>query len=147
MMQCDVRDATIRDSIALQDIYTHLNPDDPVLPETAFRAALAQTIDDPQQHLIVAELDGIIVASCALHILQNLTRGARPFGLIENVVTHKNHRRLGLGKLVLAEATQRANEAGCYKVMLMTGSSRPSTLAFYEAAGFEQSKTGFQIRF
>jgi len=28
----------------------------------------------------------------------------------------------------------------------MTGSQKPSTLAFYEAAGFEQSKTGFQAR-
>jgi hypothetical protein len=31
-------------------------------------------------------------------------------------------------------------------VMLMTGSKRPSTLAFYASAGFEQSKTGFQVR-
>lgn len=37
-------------------------------------------------------------------------------------------------------------EAGCYKVMLMTGSKRPETLRFYADAGFEQSKTGFQIR-
>jgi hypothetical protein len=30
--------------------------------------------------------------------------------------------------------------------MLMTGSKKPSTLAFYASAGFEQNKTGFQIR-
>jgi hypothetical protein len=30
--------------------------------------------------------------------------------------------------------------------MLMTGSKKPSTLAFYASAGFEQSKTGFQVR-
>jgi len=30
--------------------------------------------------------------------------------------------------------------------MLMTGSKKASTIAFYEAAGFEQIKTGFQIR-
>jgi hypothetical protein len=28
----------------------------------------------------------------------------------------------------------------------MTGSKDPATLAFYEGAGFEQTKTGFQIR-
>ena len=43
-------------------------------------------------------------------------------------------------------AIERAWEADCYKVMLMTGSKKSSTLAFYEAAGFEQSKTGFQVR-
>jgi hypothetical protein len=30
--------------------------------------------------------------------------------------------------------------------MLMTGSKQPSTLRFYESAGFEQTKTGFQMR-
>jgi hypothetical protein len=30
--------------------------------------------------------------------------------------------------------------------MLLTGSKNPATLSFYEGAGFEQSKTGFQIR-
>ena len=47
---------------------------------------------------------------------------------------------------MLAEVARRAWAAGCYKVMLMTGSQRDSTLGFYRAAGFEQSKTGFQIR-
>jgi hypothetical protein len=30
--------------------------------------------------------------------------------------------------------------------MLLTGSENPATHAFYRAAGFEQSKTGFQVR-
>ena len=30
--------------------------------------------------------------------------------------------------------------------MLLTGSKNPATLRFYEDAGFEQSKTGFQAR-
>jgi hypothetical protein len=30
--------------------------------------------------------------------------------------------------------------------MLLTGSKDPGTLAFYREAGFEQNKTGFQIR-
>jgi hypothetical protein len=37
-------------------------------------------------------------------------------------------------------------EIGSYKVMLMTGSKDLATLAFYTSAGFEQSKTGFQVR-
>jgi hypothetical protein len=31
-------------------------------------------------------------------------------------------------------------------VMLMTGRNDPGTLDFYQRAGFQQSKTGFQIR-
>jgi GNAT superfamily N-acetyltransferase len=51
-----------------------------------------------------------------------------------------------LGTAVLHAAIETAWQAGCYKVMLMTGSKQASTLKFYQDAGFEQSKTGFQIR-
>ena len=38
-------------------------------------------------------------------------------------------------------------EAGCYKVMLMTGSKRASTHAFYRACGFvADDKTGLVAR-
>jgi len=75
-----------------------------------------------------------------------LTRGGKPYALIENVVTRADFRNRGFGKLVLQAAMERVWEADCYKVMLMTGSKKPSTLSFYMAVGFEQSKTGFQIR-
>lgn len=147
MMRCEIRNATIRDSVALQDVYAHLHPDDPEVSQPAFRNALAHAIDDPLQHIIVGELDGPIVAVCTLYILPNLTRGCRPFGLVENVVTHRDHRRLGFGRQVLVEATQRAQRAGCHKLMLMAGSKRPEILSFYESVGFKQNKTGFQIKF
>lgn len=147
MLKCTIRDITIRDSLALQDIYAHMHPKDPQVSEPAFRNALALAIDDPLQHIIVGELDGPIIAVCTLYILPNLTRGCRPFGLIENVVTHRDHRRLGYGRQVLAEASERAKRFGCYKLMLMTGSKRAEVRAFYEAAGFKQNKTGYQIRY
>ena len=87
-----------------------------------------------------------IVASCTLIVIPNLTRGGQSYGLIENVVTHAAHRGRGFGKQLLEAAVAAAWQAKCYKVMLMTGSKKPSTLAFYTAAGFEQNKTGFQVR-
>ena len=79
-------------------------------------------------------------------VVPNLTRSGRPYGLIENVVTHADHRVRGYGKQLLQAAITAAWDADCYKVMLMTGSKEPSTLAFYASAGFEQSKTRFQVR-
>ena len=94
--------------------------------------------------VLVAELNGSLVASCTLAIIPNLTRGARPYGLIENVVTHVAHRRKGIGTCLLRHALQIAWERNCYKVMLLTGSKSKGTLQFYEQAGFRKGvKTGF----
>jgi GNAT superfamily N-acetyltransferase len=76
----------------------------------------------------------------------NLTRGGVPYALIENVVTHAEHRGRGYGKAVLEAAIAKAWELDCYKVMLLTGSKNPATLGFYQSVGFEQTKTGFETR-
>ena len=48
---------------------------------------------------------------------------------------------------LLQEATRLAREAGCYKIMLLTGSKQESTLRFYEQNGFRRGeKTGFLKR-
>jgi predicted GNAT family acetyltransferase len=86
------------------------------------------------------------VASCTLVVIPNLTRGGRPYALIENVVTRADQRNYGFGSAILKAATERAWDQNCYKVMLMTGSKNPATLNFYKSAGFEQTKTGFQMR-
>lgn len=101
-------------------------------------------LSDQQLRVFVGELDGRIVTTCVLALVRNLTRGARPFGVIENVVTDAAHRRQGHGIAMLRHALGCAWEAGCYKVMLLTGSRREETLAFYEKAGFRRGvKTGF----
>lgn len=87
-----------------------------------------------------------IVASCTLVVVPNLTRGGKPYGLIENVVTHGDFRNRGFGRKLPDAASDAAWLADCYKVMLMTGSKRPETIRFYLRNGFEQSKTGFQKR-
>ena len=85
-----------------------------------------------------------LVSTCTLLIVPNLTHQGRPYGLIENVVTHPAHRGKGLATGCLHFARQLAQEQGCYKLMLMTGSKRQSTLRFYERAGYRSDvKTAF----
>ena len=97
--------------------------------------------------VVVADAGSLLVASCTLAIIPNLSRGARPYGVIENVVTHADHRRRGLGRAVLSAAVERAWSMNCYKVMLATGAREETTLAFYEAAGFLRGgKTYFEVR-
>jgi GNAT superfamily N-acetyltransferase len=136
-----IRVAEDADLPALLALYSQLNPE--AAPSAtgwpAMRAREGLTV-------YVAEVEAGAVATCTLVIIPNMTRGARPYALIENVVTDAAHRRQGLGEAVLHAAVEAAWQAGCYKVMLLTGSKQASTLRFYENAGFSQSKTGFQIR-
>ena len=95
----------------------------------------------------MVEDDGIIVSSCTLIIIDNLTRRGRPFGLIENVATHKKYRKRGYGTAILHKAVEVAKKNNCYKVVLLTGRKEESVLRFYERVGFEKDiKTGFMIR-
>jgi GNAT superfamily N-acetyltransferase len=130
---------------ALLALYRHLHRKDASLPERSAVDALWTTImADPRLHYFVGELDGKIISSCALTIIPNLTRGARPYGLIENVVTHADYRNRGFGTAVVRHALKTAWDANCYKVMLLTGSKEDSTFRFYENAGFQRGiKTGF----
>lgn len=141
-----VRHALRSDLPQLLVLYPHLNPADPTLT----LAIAERRFDDLRKFdgsaIFVGIEEDAIVSSCTLIVIPNLTRAGKPYGLIENVVTHAAYRGRGYGKKLLGAAVEAAWQVDCYKVMLMTGSKEASTLAFYAAAGFEQSKTGFQIR-
>jgi GNAT superfamily N-acetyltransferase len=101
-------------------------------------------MDDPNHHIIVNEVDGKIVSSCVCVIIPNLTRNVRPYAFVENVVTHSDYRCRGLAGECLAYAKQIAEKENCYKMMLLTGSKRESTLRFYQNAGYNSNdKTAF----
>jgi GNAT superfamily N-acetyltransferase len=142
----NIRPATGRDIPRLLALYHHLIPDDDPADEAAAAQAFARFLAYPGSAIFLGEAEGALVASCVLVVVPNLTRRARPYGLIENVVTHGACRRRGYGRQILDAATDAAWSAGCYKVMLLTGSTAPETLRFYQRAGFEPSKTGFQKR-
>jgi GNAT superfamily N-acetyltransferase len=130
----------------LQELYRHLLVNDVRCPPDEAAGVLQKFLLYPGSAILVGTIAGEFVTSCTLVVIPNLTRGGKPYALIENVVTHADWRKRGFGSAVLKAATEQAWDQGCYKVMLMTSSRNPETLAFYEAAGFEQNKTGFQIR-
>ena len=143
-MNVRVREATDNDLGELLELYTHLNNN--VMPTTNERAEDVWTKirKDANHHVIVAEYDGRIVSSCILLIVPNLTHNQEPYALIENVVTHTDHRNRGFASAVLESARDIAVGEGCYKISLMTGSKRDSTLRFYENAGYNRNdKTAF----
>ncbi|MGI9431307.1 MAG: GNAT family N-acetyltransferase, partial [Myxococcota bacterium] len=88
-----------------------------------------------------------LLATCTAAIVPNLTRGARPYAVIENVWTHPSARRRGLGSAALRQLLDRCWNADCYKVMLLSGARREEAHEFYERNGFDKhAKQGFIIR-
>ena len=93
---------------------------------------------------LVLEVDEVLVSTCFLTIIPNLTRGARPYGLIENVVTAKKHQGKGWGSQLLIAALDLSWKKRLYKVMLLTGRSDEKIVNFYEKCGFKAHvKTGY----
>jgi ribosomal protein S18 acetylase RimI-like enzyme len=136
------------DLAALVELYRHLHPSDGPLPRGPELDRLWQTfLTQPGLTCLVAEVNGSLVASCCVAIIPNLTREGRPYALVENVVTHRDHRRRGLATAVLEAALARAWGAGCYKAMLLSGSSREAAHRLYERCGFRaDDKRGYVAR-
>jgi len=142
-----IREATERDAGALKALYfEHLTAHPPAEEQdmTAWREKLRAFCEDENYHLLALEEDGQVVASVTLVVIPNLTHNLRPYAIVENVVTHRDHRGRGYATALMRRAAEIAKESNCYKIMLMTGSKRESTLGFYRKCGFNsEDKTGF----
>ncbi|MBI2768582.1 MAG: GNAT family N-acetyltransferase [Burkholderiales bacterium] len=131
-----IRLAQPQDLEGILVLYRELRPNDPVLPAAEARAALARVLACESQALVVCEQAGELAATCMLAVVTNLGSGARPFGVIENVVTSQRFRQQGLGRAVLQHTLNLAWARGCYKVMLLSGEQRTDAHRVYEAVGF-----------
>ncbi|NEA32891.1 GNAT family N-acetyltransferase [Streptomyces sp. SID13031] len=141
------REARTGDFESVQRLYQQLHPGDPVLADKVLKAAFEQILDSRGLHIFVLEVEGRVVATTYLNVIPNLTRSASPYAVIENVVVEESLRGTGLGQQVMTGTLAAAWDAGCYKAMLLTGSRRPSTLAFYQACGFSpDAKSAFLAR-
>ena len=128
----------------LLELYLHLHEES--VPEMTehLKDTWNTIIQDKNHHIIVKEVDGRIVSSCVCVIIPNLTRNIRPYAFVENVVTHGDYRGKGYATECLNFAKEIAEKENCYKMMLLTGSKKESTLDFYRGAGYNSlDKTAF----
>ena len=135
----DIREIKASELRDLLRLYRHLHETDDPLPAPQVVEGVWKDIEDSDSLAYFGVFLGDrLVSSCALSIIPNLTRGCRPYGVIENVVTHPDFRRKGFGRAVLKFALKLAWSRNCYKVMLLTGRKTEETYRFYESAGFDR---------
>ena len=134
----DIRPLAKEDLPALLMLYRHLHSsDDPLPSPRQIEAVWSEIMSNEHFQYFGGFLSKELVSTCTLTTIPNLTRGCRPYGLIENVVTHPTHRKHGYGKAMLHAALSCAWTMGCYKVMLLTGRKDEATLRFYQSVGFD----------
>lgn len=139
-----IREISDKDYEGLMRLYMQLHNNPFPEKDEAMTKLWNTILEDENHHIIVAEEDGKIVASCVCVIIPNLTHDQQPYAFIENVITDAEYRKRGLATACLNYAKEIALRENCYKLMLLTGSKEESTLHFYEQAGYNRKdKTAF----
>ncbi len=134
-----IREAAAKDAEALKVLYfEHLTKYPPQEEQNmaVWKKLLAEYENDNYNYILIAEENGEVVSSVQMSIIRSMTHNVRPFAVIENVVTHADHRQKGYASALLRKASDIAKAFHCYKISLETGSSKESTLNFYRQNGF-----------
>ncbi|MBI2040979.1 MAG: GNAT family N-acetyltransferase [DPANN group archaeon] len=135
-----IRSVMAEDLEQLLPILYQLSPLKPHETEDKVRLAaiLEEIIADKNHHMLVCEYQGKIIGTATLLIQQSLTHGSRPYGHIENVVTHVDYRqKKGVGKMLVTKLHEIAKQHGCHKVVL---ACQEGNVPFYEKCSM--GKTG-----
>lgn len=139
-----VREAIRGDLKELLQLYLFLHEEKVPEQTEHLMSTWENIISDENHHLLVNVIDGKIVSSCVCVIIPNLTRNVRPYAFVENVVTHGDYRGKGYATECLNYAKEIAKSQNCYKMMLLTGSKKQTTMQFYQSAGYNSTdKTAF----
>lgn len=144
----ETRELKATDLNELLELYSHLHSEDDPLPQRNMVEKVWNEIQENQHFKYFGVvINRKIVSSCTLTVIPNLTRGCRPYGVIENVVTHSHHRRKGYASNLMKHALNYAWYKDCYKVMLLTGRKAEEVYRFYESVGFDMyAKQAFLIK-
>jgi ribosomal protein S18 acetylase RimI-like enzyme len=97
----------------------------------------------PNFRVFVAVAGGDIVGAYELLIMDNLAKAGRPSGVVEDVAVSPQHQGRGVGRALMAHARAQCQQAGCYKFVLSSGSSRTDAHRFYDGLGFERHGISF----
>ncbi|MDR2474333.1 MAG: GNAT family N-acetyltransferase [Bacteroidales bacterium] len=140
------RELTKSDLPSALKLYTQLHPEEETISITKAEHIWDIAANQHIKYFAAVDNDNVI-AVCFICIIPNLTRHGKSIGFIENVVTDKNYRRLGIGKTVIELATAYAKANNCYKVLLQSTNTRKDAHQFYFSIGFDgETKKAFEKR-
>ena len=111
----------------------------------SYYAAFDALDRDPNNRLLIAEINGEIVGTLQITFIHGLSRQGAKRALIEAVRVASLHRGKGFGEQIIREAVEMARREGCAMVQLTTDKSRKDAHRFYERLGFVASHEGMKL--
>lgn len=111
----------------------------------AYYAAFDVIDADPNNELIVAELDGEIIGTLQLMFLPSLSYQGGTRAQVESVRVAEKYRGQGIGAEMMEWVIKRARKRGCHIMQLTSHKSRMDAHHFYEKLGFKKSHIGMKI--
>jgi GNAT superfamily N-acetyltransferase len=118
--------------------------DDP-LP-AIYATAFARLDADPNQLLLVGDLEGRIVASLQLTFIPGIANQGAWRANVEIVRVAEDLRGRGIGEAMMRHVVALARERGCALVQLTTNKARADAQSFYRRLGFTASHEGMKLR-
>src|SRR5215204_2081311 len=135
-----VREANVEDAAEICGLARELAEtvgDEPPT-EKATRARLEELLDEPRARVFVAENEAGIVGGVSFWIKPDLAHGDTVVE-VPMLVVAEDHRRTGVGKLLMEEVRNAASESGASQIELVATRSNVTAREFYRSLGFVES--------
>jgi len=132
-------------SLLISDPLGSLREDSSSPLNTQYISAFTAIDKDPNNEIMVVELDGQLVGMLQITFIPYLTHIGSWRCLVEGVRVHENFRGHGYGEKMFEYVISLAIDKGCKLVQLTSDKQRPDAIRFYEKLGFKSSHEGFKL--
>ena len=135
-----VREANVEDAAEICGLARELAEtvgDEPPT-EKATRARLKELLDESRVRVLVAEDEAGIVGGVSFWIKPDLAHGDTVVE-VPMLVVAEDHRRTGVGKLLMEEVRNVASDNGASQIELVATRSNVTAREFYHSLGFVES--------
>jgi GNAT superfamily N-acetyltransferase len=117
---------------------------DDLADDAPYRAAFERIERDPQNRLIVADVDGRVVGCMQITTIPHLTFQGGTRLQIEGVRVDEHFRSKDIGGQMMRWAIDFGRQQNCHLAQLTTNRTRMDARRFYERAGFTPSHIGYK---
>ncbi len=134
------RHATAEDAAGIHGLARELAEtvgDTPPMEE-AVRARLEELLDEPRARVFVAETEAGIVGGVSFWIKPDLAHGDTVVE-VPMLVIAEDHRRAGVGKLLMEEVRNVASDNGASQIELVATPANVAAREFYRSLGFVEA--------